>query len=512
MKEQNINPKQLPHNENKIIRDVYYKSRQSYENKRGWFRSYFNQVRENKEAKYKKVDTTKFTNLIYEMLHYENMEYICAGLNSFEREVVVIDCDDTDRGELTLKLLKEANLEPHMMKVKKNGHSQFYFFVQKFYIGEGGFYNGKYYETDFYDNHQKWKWLNRKMNVLFNGDVGYTGYNCQNPFFKDAESYVFRSLDELYTVDELCERVNELLSNPVILEYVNETIYKFYSERKQNTKATQKILTKVHFLDEEEVERLAQESREELKRKLQEIAEKKKITNNEEINQLIDEIEHISSNFINKRIFVLCSQVCKSFWNRGLLHNEEYTDEIVNTCLSNWNYQDNALGYNFHELKTRIMNDVYYIQQRDLHNTMLWEKVGYTKKQRDISLKTRRMTMIMKKTRVMKIFNDNIDNFKALSKVKSLTLNTVIKFIKANYKMIYNEDISVSSIRLYLIKQYKNIILFIKSYNKTKLKVIPHHHNNKLTTLTRMTPRVNSKRVMKLLLMGISLQKEKKVA
>ena len=95
------------------VKEVYYKSRQSYNNQREFFRKNFNQVRENKEARYQKINTSRFQYLIQEMIYYENMEYICAGLNSFEREVVVIDCDDTDRGEKTLKLLEIANLEPH---------------------------------------------------------------------------------------------------------------------------------------------------------------------------------------------------------------------------------------------------------------------------------------------------------------------------------------------------------------------------------------------------------------
>ena len=52
-----------------------------------------------------------------------------------------------------------------------------------------------------------------------------------------------------------------------------------------------------------------------------------------------------------------------------LLHNKDYFNEIVDTCLSNWNYQDNALGYTFYELKQRITNDVCQIQYKDLHNT-----------------------------------------------------------------------------------------------------------------------------------------------
>lgn len=502
-----------PHIENKTIREVYYKSRQAYDNQRGFFRAYFNQVRENKEAKYKKVDTRKFNRLIEEMVYYNNMEYICAGLNSFEREVVVIDCDDEDRGEKTLKLLEIANLEPHLMKIKPNGHSQFYFFIEKFYIGEARFKNGKYYENDFYDNHQKWKWLNRRINILFNGDVGYTGYNCQNPFFKNAEVYEFRSLNNLYTVDELCDKVNQLLSNQEILHYVNETICKFYSERKTSTKtATKKILTKVHFLDEEEAERLAEESREELKRKLNELCANKKITSKEEVDELINEIEHISENSINKRIFVICSQICKSFWTRGLLHNKNYFDEIVDTCLSNWNYQDNALGYTFYQLKTRIMNDIYQIQHKDLHNTMLWEKVGYTNKQREFSLKTRRINAVDKRKKVLKIFNDNINTFKSLNKSKSLSLNAICTLIKSMYKITYKDDISISSIRLYLIKQYKNISLYIKTHNKNNLLSYPYQHNNKLRTFRRFTFKPSGKKVIKLLLMNIPLQEEKKVA
>lgn len=502
-----INSKNLPHIENKIIREVYYKSRKSYENQREFFRKNFNQVRENKEAKYKKVDTREFQHLIEEMIRYEHMEYICAGLNSFEREVVVIDCDDEDKGEKTLKLLEIANLEPHLMKIKPNGHSQFYFFINKFYIGECNFINGKYHEHDFYDNHQKWKWLNRMMNVLFNGDVGYTGYNCQNPFYKNAEVYEFRSLNNLYTVDELYDKVNELLSNQEILHYVNETIYKFYSERKTSTKtATAKILTRVHFLDEEEAERLAEESREELKRKLKEIAENRKVTNKEEVNQLVNEIEHISENSINKRIFVLCSQICKSFWKKHLLHNKDYFEEIINTCLSNWNYQDNALGYTFYELKQRITNDVRQIQYKDLHNTMLWHKVGYTNIQRTKSLQTRRKLMTIKRTRITHILNNNIDNYKGLS------LNTIIKFIMNEYKLTYNENISMSTIRLYLIKQYKNIIFYIKTHTNKTISTHSYSHNNKLKSIGKKIEKLNGNRVLSVLYMYNHCCKQRNIA
>lgn len=478
-----INPKNLPHNENKIIRDVYYKSRNSYEKQRGFFRMCFNQVRENKESKYKKVDTRKFQNLIEEMIHYEHMEYICAGLNSFEREVVVIDCDDEDRGKKTLELLMKAHLEPHLMKVKSNGHSQFYFFIKKFYIGEAGYKDNKYYENDFYNEHHQWKWLNRMMNVLFNGDIGYTGYNCQNPFFKDAEVYEFRSLNNLYTVDFLCRRINHLLSQPEIINNINETIHRFYSERKQTKNTKKEIMKHIHFLDEEEAERLAAENREELRQKLAVLMQNKSLNNQDEVQNIINEIIKTSDNSINKRIFVLCSKICKSFWSRGLLHNPDYDDEIIRTCISNWCYEDDADGYTNYELVTRIKNDVYYIKQKDIHNTMLWNKVGYTLLQREKSLKSRQTKMNIKRTKIYKLLNKNSKYYSQLS------FNKIAELLTLEYNNSSDDKISLNTVKNYLMMKFKNNILYFKKYiqkqyNK-KLNSYSYIHNNKLVSVEK---------------------------
>lgn len=481
----------------RIKGEKYYKSRQSYERQRGYFRMHFNQVREDKTSKYHKVCTKDFNSLIDEMQYYSNMEYICAGLNSFEREVVVVDCDDEDFGEKTYSLLKMAHLEPHFIKRKPNGHSQFFFFIQKFFIGEGVFSNTGYYEQDFVNEHWWWKWLTKHMNVLFNGDAGYTGYNCQNPFYEKGNVEAVRPLDKLYDVVFLINRINHFLANPVILEQVNNTIRQFYSERKTNQNKVKKELTKIHFLDEEMAEQLARESREELQRKLEEIYANREITNKEEVEELVNNIIRISEDSINKRIFVVCSQVCKSFWSRGFLHNKDYFDEIVATCMSNWLYQDNAVGYTTYELAQRIKNDVYEIQQKDLNHTMLWNKVGYTKLQRDISLSTRRNKMHEKQKRVIQLFEENQPVFKKKS------LFYIMKFIKREYSNVYGESISLSSIRTYIIRQYKNVILYIKTHsNKIKCHYNLSYsvqHNNKLTKRKKRTTHKTSSFVLKIL-------------
>ena len=475
----------------RIKGETYYKSRQSYENQRGYFRKCFNQVRKNKTSKYKKVCTKEFKSLIEEMKYYSNMEYICAGLNSFERECVIVDCDDTDRGKKSFELMKKKKLLPHFIKIKPNGHSQFFFFIQKFYIGTAWFENGVYHETDYTEDHERWKSLNRIMNIMFNGDVGYTGYNCQNPYFENGEVIAVRSMKELYTVDFLLSRLSHYCSDPASLDEINATIRKYYDERTSDLQKIKKELKKIHFLDEELAELLRQESREELKKKLKELAEKKKL-HTQDANLLRQQIDNLEDNSINKRIYVLCSQVCKSFRSRGLLHVKEKFDEIISTCISNWYYQDKADGYTHYELMQRIRNDVCQIIYKDAHNMMLWNKVGYTDIQREKSLITRRKTMTIKRKRISKLFDDNMKDYKGKS-MKDILNDMVIK-----YKELYNENISASTIRLYLIKEFKNIILYIKA-NSNKLRAQCFLHNNKLNLGRKYPIKNTSKMVLKVL-------------
>lgn len=181
-----------------------YKSEQSLMNQQGYFRLCYNQVRKDKSTtKFTKIKTAGYNSLLQEMYEYNNNEYICAGLNSFEREVVVVDNDDDSFGKTTMNSLNILGLVPHCQKVKPNGHSQTYFFIEKYHIGSAGFLNGKYYENDNFENHEKWKRLTKMMNYLFDGDLGYTGYNCQNPLYINANVTSYKNITKKYTFDEL---------------------------------------------------------------------------------------------------------------------------------------------------------------------------------------------------------------------------------------------------------------------------------------------------------------------
>ena len=440
-----------------------------------------NQVRENKEARYKKKETKEFNSLIDEMKYYSDMEYICAGLNSFEREVVVIDCDSEDFGRSTFEELKKYNLIPHAIKTKPNGHSQFFFFVEKYYIGRGWFdkYNNLtcYHETHYEGNHYVWRRLTKLMNVLFQGDIGYTGYNCQNPFFKDGDITYIKPIKEKYNVKELFDFLSQLIRDENISENITKTIEEYYKKREINKqkKAENKIKTIIHFLDDEE--RLLNEfqRKEEIKQKLDELKQKKnKITGD----NIIDILMEIENNSINKRIFVVTSQVCKSFWKHNSLHDPKKFEEIVNTVLKNWNYQDNAFDYTFEQLISRIRFDVSEIQYKDLSNAMIWEKVGYTKLQREESLKTRRIHMTNRRKQVYRILNKNIRFY------KNLSFNAISKDIYNQYNKLYEDTISLSTIKNYLMIKFKNNLLLLKRYiNQVKDNTFTY--NNKLLTLDK---------------------------
>jgi hypothetical protein len=209
----------------------------------------------------------------------------------------------------------------------------------------------------------------------------------------------------------------------------------------------------------------------------------KSLNNQDEVQNIINEIIKTSDNSINKRIFVLCSKICKSFWSRGLLHNPDYDDEIIHTCISNWCYEDDADGYTNYELVTRIKNDVYYIKQKDLHNSMLWNKVGYTLMQREKSLKSRQIKMNIKRTKIYKLLNKNSKYYSQLS------FNKIAELLTLEYNNSSDDTISLNTVKNYLMMKFKNNILYFKKYiQKQYNKILNSYsyiHNNKLVNVQK---------------------------
>lgn len=356
-----------------IIKEKTYKSEQSYLNQQGFCRTNTNLVRINKESnKFIRVNTTKYSSLLQEMMDMHEYEYICAGRNSHIREVVVIDSDDTSFGKNTLNKLKAFGLMPHCQKIKNSGHSQTYFFIEPYQISAGTFTNHTYYETDFFENHTMWKRLTKMMNVLYSGDVCYTGFHCQNPLYDKANVVSYINVNQLYTVEQLYNHCIQYFEDPINLDYYFSYLRKqalLTKGNKQKVENAQKTI--IHFLEDTQSKVLPQTV----------------------VESVLDEAITAEEDSINKRIFIVSCQISKSFKYHHCLDWSHF-DEICATVYNNFTKQDYAAGYSCQELINRIRSDVHQIIIKDLQNNMNWEKVGYTNEQRARSLETRRFRMI----------------------------------------------------------------------------------------------------------------------
>ena len=385
-----------------------YKNEQALINQQGYFRAFFNQIRKDKSTtKFKKVKTSGYGSLLQEMYEYKDNEYICAGLNSFEREVVVVDNDDESFGKTTMNSLKTLGLVPHCQKVKSNGHSQTYFFIEKYRIGSAGFINGKYYENDIFENHEKWKRLTKMMNYLFDGDLGYTGYNCQNPLYVNAEVTSYRNISKLYTFDELYNFCLSKLSNIEDLDLFLKKMRKFSLSNKHNTKNDKDYEIIYIFKD-----------------KTNKSIQINSVNNNKvnfsdidiDIEATVDNAITEQERYINERIFISCCKTCKSFYQSGKLSYENL-DYISRTCYKDFTEVDFAEDYTCQCLIDRIRNDVRQIIYNNMLGKMNWDKVGYTDKQRELSLKIRRNKKYERIQKIQKIItsinsvNNNKVNF-----------------------------------------------------------------------------------------------------
>lgn len=423
-----------------------YKNEQSLLNQQGYFRLCYNQVRKDKSTtKFTKVKSIDYNSLLEEMYEYRDNEYICAGLNSFEREVVVIDNDDETFGQSTLNSLKKLGLVPHCQKVKPNGHSQTYFFIEKYQIGAAGFQNGKYWEKDNFENHEKWKRLTKMMNYLFDGDLGFTGYNCQNPLYNNAKVVSYKNITQKYTFDEL---YNFCLDKMKDIDNLDEFLKKMriYTKTKKTIISNEDKVKIIYKFKDKEINNDISHSS---------TVNNNKCPNLEDIDieatveATIDNSIKIVDRVIDTEIFVSCCQTCKSFYQSGKLDFANF-DYISKTCYKDYTDSYFAAGYSTEELIGRIRNNVKQIIYNNIYGKMDWNKVGYTKKQRELSLQVRKD----KHNNKLQIIHSIITNDTKLSCRK----------IAEKYKEITGDNISFNTVNR-IIKEINNKEKKINSNN-----------------------------------------------
>ena len=437
------------------MKEKTYKSKQSYLNQQGYCRTNTNLVRINKESnKFIRVDTTKYSSLLQEMMDKHEYEYICAGRNSHIREVVVIDSDDTSFGKNTLNKLKAFGLMPHCQKIKNNGHSQTYFFIEPYQISAGTFTDHTYYETDFFENHNVWKRLTKMMNVLYAGDVCYTGFHCQNPLYDGANVVSYKNVNQLYTVSQLYNHCIQYFEDPNNLDYYFSYLRKqalLTKGNKQKVENAQKTI--IHFLEDTQSQVLPQSV----------------------VESVLDETINAYEDSIDKRIFIVCCQVAKSFKYHNALNANNF-DIICRTAYQNFTKQDSADGYSCVDLIDRIRADIQQIIYFPSYN-LDWDKVGYTNEQRARSLETRR-SLKKERQRVVQSYlinNNKMTNSvhlsqRALARLISKETGYSFEFVRKTIRSLMSQE---------AIKMSKNEIIESEEQSSSYLS----YNNNKITTV-----------------------------
>lgn len=444
-----------------------YKSKKSHQNQVTFMRSHFNQVRLDKTTtKFKKVQTSgsknpknNFNSIIDECRAYKDYEYICSGLNSTEREILIIDCDDEDFGIKTLDLMAKDGLVPHYQKVKSNGHSQTGLFIKPVKISYVSYSDGALKEVDNEETHLMFKRTYQMLNLLYNGDICYTGYNCQNPLYKNANIKSFKNYKDAYSLKDIYDfclskittdnieyflknkRVEALLNKPKGIKQDKsfKIIYKYLDEQANNNQSLQSIITNVTVLED-----------------------------------VIDAISCISDSF-NKDIFVTSTRTCRNFLNAGKLteENKDIVKKAVYRELQRqYNVSDVAsyIDYSQDELIKRINDDVNQIYQKNFLGRMEWNKVGYTKEQREMSAKTRGLSSLVKQQRVATIYNENNDlSLREIAKIyeerfnEKISYKTVQRLIKKEEERLSNQSLPVIITNVTDYSKYNDLNNFYKN-------------------------------------------------
>lgn len=225
---------------------------------------------------------------------YKDWNYICAGKNSLERQLVIIDVDDVTPEE-AIKKLNQLGLVPNYVHYNKlNEHSQIGFVLkeswsikeygnkeyldyentkkldvpvkthkdlskqlQSYWLSANSPLNKqyKYFETyvwsdklkqmevvhNFengcftYRHHRAYKAMFQILNLLCYGDTGYTGFNCQNPYCV-RDNYETKWLSEYrYTFKEMMSVLEQNVTTEMIIEAVDKKL-KYVSDLEKKNK------------------------------------------------------------------------------------------------------------------------------------------------------------------------------------------------------------------------------------------------------------------------------------
>lgn len=373
---------------------------------------------DSKKKKYvlQKVDTSMqpqktedYVNLIDFLRDIKDREYTCSGLNSFERELLIIDCDDQDYGEKTRQLLTKYGIQWDYQKIKSsNGHSQTGIFLsEKVYLYDCK-WDYRYHclvENHHEAEHEKYKRVYNYLNFIGNGDLMYTGYNCQNPMFESEKTHTVWNKDvEHHTIDWWDQKLSSIVSSEEFLE-AHKAAYA--SKKKPIRKRVERALAEI----EETVVQMKDESD-------QDFAERKRA----ETAKALMLAEKIGDKSINYAILQEVQRTLKYCLDNHLTFSCETATRHVaymyDESIRKYTYylkigdEEKAKavnmfeGYQKQEAVKRAQTDYWQLAQGRLKKTDL-SKIGYNIIQRDLSQTVRQVAKYIKYFRLEKLKHDN---------------------------------------------------------------------------------------------------------
>ena len=413
-------------------------------------------IRKDKTSAFEPIVTNDFLYLRDCWKDYADWTYTASGLNVKQREVVIIDCDDTDFGKKMLELIEESNIKFNYIRVKPNGHAQIGIFIDRvdvrtrnlerntrkqsesnLFTAEQWDYIKTYWSSFLEETHISLsKYVNddcvidinrlyltvvQLLNLNMNGDLCYTGYCCQNAYSTtDGATVTWYDEFHKYTIGELFVES---------LKYSVNKNLKIKRERKAYERKEHKSL-----IDDYSVETIEVEDKVIEQSVIQELT--KKITDayrNSIDHSIFEKVAYCKKVCYKKNVPLTFEYAIKSIKNEGKSLTKDYTDiDITN----------------------HVMNSVEYINEFfDI------EKAGFNDCERRISLVVRDVQSLQKWVEIKNLKEQGLTQTKIATEL-GINTKTVYRLLKKSF-----EDWKVEELLMELpkVEKYKEEYEFLLS-------------------------------------------------
>lgn len=434
-------------------------------NCKSYLKSNGNHIRKNKaDPKFIYVDTSKYNKLVDEWIDYSDYAYTSCGLNSLQREVIIIDCDDVDYGKKTLEEINKTNIVYNYQRTKPNGHSQLGIYIEKIFVRHARSFKRNVLAQNEIFTKEEWEYVQnfadflkkesvvvspkinddtlidvnrlylttvRLLNNNMNGDLGFTGYCCQNPYSSaDEGNTVWYNKEHSYKIGEL-----------FVLSLKN-TVNKIFDFKKRNYSSSTYSgnVTESDFIIEENLDDV-----------------------DSTLSLLAERFETAYQKSIDGAIFKFVAGV-KNFCYRN---KKQLTYSYA--LKSIFQRKDITKDYDYNSIVEHVLNCVDYINEH-----FDPKKMTFTKEQKELGTKVRKVESLKKWFDIQALLNKGLTH-KEIAKELGICTKTIQRLSKLTINDFDIEGLEESLCGITKYKDlYKTLINTVKNiaYNDTEKEIL----------------------------------------